>query len=271
MTGMDLTSIATEYLLTPSGTDLDTRNIQSFGVRVQRRGPDAWALLSHALIWNGAEWQYDYPADEQGADFRRLCLRDLKTSLEVGAALPDSVLVAGKTWAQWQEGKIPAPAPSMPRVKPTATIFDLAAAILTRTGEIATMKLHKLAYYCQAWHLVWEDRLLADADFYAWGSGPVNPDLHAFHRGTFMIDTVPGDPTVFDADEAESIDEVIKAYGSLRPFVLNGIVRDESPWRSAWSGTEPGQRGRLIEVDRMQSFYVELDGEPVSDVAAETA
>ncbi len=25
---------------------------------------------------------------------------------------------------------------------------------------------------------------------------------------------------------------------------------------------EPGQQGRLIEVDRMQSYFVELDGEP---------
>ncbi|GAA1772283.1 hypothetical protein GCM10009712_20390 [Pseudarthrobacter sulfonivorans] len=101
---MDVTSIATEYMLTPSGTDLDTRSIRSFGVRVQRRGPDLWALLSLGQIWNGTEWQYDYPADEQDAAFRRLCLRDLNTSLEVGAGLPDTVLVAGKTWAQWQEG-----------------------------------------------------------------------------------------------------------------------------------------------------------------------
>lgn len=263
MTRMDLPSIATEYTLTPTGTDLDTRNIISFCVRVQRRGPGLWALLSHGQIWNGSDWQYDYPEFEQDADFGRNCLRDLQTALEVGAGLPDTVLVAGRTWAEWQEAKNPAPTLGRPRPKPTATIFDLAAAILARTGEIPTMKLQKLAYYCQAWHLVWEDRLLAAADFYAWGSGPVNPELHASHPGIFMISEVPGNPAVFDEDEAESIARVIDAYGHLKAFELNGIVKNEEPWKSAWSGTEPGKRGRLIEVDRMQSFYVELDGEPV--------
>ncbi|WP_142036701.1 Panacea domain-containing protein [Arthrobacter sp. SLBN-100] len=133
------------------------------------------------------------------------------------------------------------------------------------------MQLHKLAYCCQAWHLVWEDRLLADADFYAWGTGPVNPNLHASHAGTFTISGVPGNPGVFDADEAASIDEVVKAYGELRAFHLTAIVKNEDPWKSAWSGTEPGQRGRLIEADRMQSFYVELDGEPVGAAVHEGA
>ncbi|ACL42015.1 Uncharacterized phage-associated protein (plasmid) [Pseudarthrobacter chlorophenolicus A6] len=146
---------------------------------------------------------------------------------------------------------------------PPATIFDLAAAILARTGETTTVALHRLAYYCQAWHLVWEDRLLADADFYAWGTGPVNPDLHSSHAGTFTISEVPGNPGVFTEDENESIDSVVKAYGSLQPFELSSIVKNEDPWRSAWSGTQPGKRGRLIQVDRMQSFYLELDGEPV--------
>lgn len=263
MMRMDLPSLATEYTLTPTGTDIDTRNIISFCVRVQRRGPDLWALLSHGRIWNGTDWQYDYPEHEQDADFARQCLRDLRTALEVGAGLPDTVLVAGTTWSQWQERKSPSPAPGQPRERPAATIFDLAAAVLARTGETTTMTLHKLAYYCQAWHLVWEDRLLADADFYAWGTGPVNPDLHEFHRGTFKISQVPGSPDVFTKDENESIDEVVKVYGKLRAFELSGIVKNEDPWKSAWAGTEPGQRGRLIDADRMQSFYIELDGEPV--------
>ncbi|MET4144251.1 hypothetical protein [Arthrobacter sp. UYCo732] len=169
MTGMDLISLATEYTLTPSGTDLDSPGVRPFSVRLQRRGTDLWVLLSHGQAWNGTEWEHDLPADEQDAGFSRRCLRNLQTSLQIGAALPDSVLVAGKTWAQWLEGTIPVPSLGQPRVKPAATIFDLAAAILARTGETTTMTLHKLAYYCQAWHLVWEDRLLTDADFYAWG------------------------------------------------------------------------------------------------------
>lgn len=154
---------------------------------------------------------------------------------------------------------------------PAATIFDLASAILARTGEIATMRLHKLAFYAQAWHLVWDEEVLADAPFFAWGTGPVNPELHATHPGVFLIREVPGDPEVFTASHLESIDEVVNAYGGLRPYVLNAVVKNEAPWKEAWAGAAPGERGRIIEVERMLSFYGSLEGQPVADFAAAQA
>ncbi|WP_345044341.1 Panacea domain-containing protein [Arthrobacter methylotrophus] len=155
--------------------------------------------------------------------------------------------------------------------RPDATIFDLAAAILARTGEIATMRLHKLAFYAQAWHLVWDEELLTDAAFFAWGTGPVSPELHATHPGVFLIRDVPGNPEVFTAAQLESIDEVVSAYGGLRPYVLNAVVKSEAPWQDAWAGTAPGERGRIIEVERMLSFYSALEGEPVAEFAAAQA
>ena len=152
-----------------------------------------------------------------------------------------------------------------------ATIFDLSAAILAETGEIATMKLHKLAFYAQAWHLVWDEELLVAADFFAWGSGPVNPELHASHRGVFLISDVPGDPDVFTEDQLESIHEVVKGYGGLRAYVLSGIVKNEAPWRDAWAGTQVGEKGRLIEAAVMQEFYSSLTGQPVEELADEAS
>jgi uncharacterized phage-associated protein len=35
-----------------------------------------------------------------------------------------------------------------------ATADDVANALVRLTGKITTQKLHKLLYYCQAWHLV---------------------------------------------------------------------------------------------------------------------
>lgn len=137
--------------------------------------------------------------------------------------------------------------------RPAATVFDLAAAILARTGEITTMRLHKLAFYAQAWHLVWDEELLTDAQFFAWGTGPVNPELQATHREVFLIREVPGNPEVFTEDQLESIDEVVRAYGGLRPFVLSSVVKGEAPWRDAWAGTGLGGRGRLIEVEQILS------------------
>lgn len=96
---------------------------------MQRRGPHLWALLSHGRIWNGTDRQYDYAAHEQDAGFPGSACRDLQTALEVGAGLPDTVLVAGRTRAQWQEGKNPAPSLRQPCERSVATIFDPAAAL----------------------------------------------------------------------------------------------------------------------------------------------
>ena len=37
------------------------------------------------------------------------------------------------------------------------TVFDVAQYILERLEQTTTIKLEKLVYYAQAWHLVWED------------------------------------------------------------------------------------------------------------------
>lgn len=48
------------------------------------------------------------------------------------------------------------------------SITDVAAFILTRTGTITTMKLHKLAFYAQAAHIVAHNGApLFPEDFYA--------------------------------------------------------------------------------------------------------
>lgn len=160
---------------------------------------------------------------------------------------------------------------SAPLSRPAATIFDLSAAILAETGEVATMRLHKLAFYAQAWHLVWDGELLADAEFFAWGSGPVNPELHTSHRGVFLISDVPGDPGVFTEDQLESIRQVVKGYGGFRAFELSGIIRDEAPWKDAWAGTESGGKGRRITESAMWDFYAQRPDQPAEEPAAESA
>jgi uncharacterized phage-associated protein len=45
-------------------------------------------------------------------------------------------------------------------------IFDVAKYILHAIGgQMSTMKLQKLCYYCQAWHLAWNWTLMFPEDF----------------------------------------------------------------------------------------------------------
>ncbi|WP_340375862.1 type II toxin-antitoxin system antitoxin SocA domain-containing protein [Streptomyces sp. SS7] len=48
------------------------------------------------------------------------------------------------------------------------------------------MKLQKLVYYCQAWHLAWEGRALFPEAIQAWASGPV-PEIYELHQGYFTV------------------------------------------------------------------------------------
>lgn len=72
-----------------------------------------------------------------------------------------------------------------------ATVYDVAEYILSTQGEMSAMKLHKLCYYCQGWHLVWEGTPLFGERIEAWANGPVIPALYELHRGAFLV--APGD------------------------------------------------------------------------------
>ncbi len=56
-----------------------------------------------------------------------------------------------------------------------ADVFDVAAYILNKQGRMTTMKLQKLCYYAQAWHLVWAEKPLFDEPIQAWGEWPGMP------------------------------------------------------------------------------------------------
>ena len=49
-----------------------------------------------------------------------------------------------------------------------ASAFDVAAYILEREGEIATLKLQKLVYFAQAWSLSLDEKPLFDEKIEVW-------------------------------------------------------------------------------------------------------
>lgn len=69
-----------------------------------------------------------------------------------------------------------------------ASVIDVAEYILTKHGQMSTMKLHRLVYYSQAWHLVWDGVPLFDEEIQAWANGPVVPVLYELHRGEYTVE-----------------------------------------------------------------------------------
>lgn len=68
-----------------------------------------------------------------------------------------------------------------------AAAIDVAEYILSQHGEMSAMKLHRLVYYSQGWHLAWEGHPLFEDEIQAWANGPVIPALYELHRGSFTL------------------------------------------------------------------------------------
>jgi len=140
-----------------------------------------------------------------------------------------------------------------------ANVADVATYILESKGSMTAMKLQKLVYYSQAWHLVWEDRPLFSETIEAWANGPVAPALYSQHRGVFMVDELKGDLSQIEDFEKTSIDAVLEHYGSKTSYELSELTHRESPWLQARDGAAAGARStKEISLGSMQEYYSAL-------------
>jgi uncharacterized phage-associated protein len=142
-----------------------------------------------------------------------------------------------------------------------ASVFDVAAYIIQKRGPITAMKLQKLAYYCQAWSLVWDEQPLFGEKIEAWANGPVVRELFEAHRGEFRITVVRGDPGKLSQQQRETIDAVLENYGTKGSQWLSDLTHSEAPWRDtrAAAGLADGERGSAeITLALMADYYSSL-------------
>lgn len=147
-----------------------------------------------------------------------------------------------------------------------ASVGDVAKYVLKRLGATSAMKLEKLAYYCQAWSLVWDERPMFRERIEAWASGPVTPALYAQHRGKFTVaeEDIVGDPDRLDQDARDTIEAVIDFYGGKTAQWLSDLTHSEPPWKDARKDLPDGARSQEeITLAAMGEYYSSLrpDGE----------
>lgn len=153
-----------------------------------------------------------------------------------------------------------------------ASVVDVAAYILANRGPMTAMKLQKLVYYSQAWHLVWEETPLFPERIEAWANGPVAPDLYRVHRQRWQLEpdeALGGDPGRLNASERESIDVVLQHYGDKPANWLSELTHRELPWKEARErgGLREGQRGsQVISHADMYEYYDGLTSSAAEEV-----
>ncbi|PPT93946.1 hypothetical protein XaraCFBP7407_16405 [Xanthomonas arboricola pv. arracaciae] len=143
-----------------------------------------------------------------------------------------------------------------------ASILDVAKYITKSSGEMSAMKLQKLAYYCQAWHMVWDDEELFAEDFQAWANGPVVPSLYEIHRGMFQVNVdlfKNGKTKNLSKNAKNSIDKVLSFYGTKTAFWLSNLTHQEDPWKDARNGLPAGANSNaVIPKASMVEYYGSL-------------
>lgn len=153
-----------------------------------------------------------------------------------------------------------------------AKVVDVAAYILSRKGPMTAMKLQKLVYYSQSWHLVWDEEPLFAEDIEAWANGPVVRELYKQHRQRWRLgqdETLGGDPSMLTDAERETVDIILDSYGDKPANWLSELTHREDPWKNARvrEGLTDGQRGSaVIHQSDMFEYYDGLTSASAEEV-----
>lgn len=166
----------------------------------------------------------------------------------------------------------------------TVNIKDYAAYVgitmLMKGLTVSPLKLQKILYYEQSWHMVnfgRDNTLFSDAP-QAWVNGPVYPEIYHEYK-----DMVPGmcDHLGFEhfgcvvdsaeakvaelmnrmqltEDELALTERVIMLYGSRTQNQLILLTHSEKPWSEMREGLMPFDYSeKQISLDTMHSYYKE--------------
>ena len=135
------------------------------------------------------------------------------------------------------------------------------------TGNlISNLKLQKLMYYAQAWHLAYFKERLFDGDFEAWVHGPVLSDLYHNYKQYRWMPIVEKDLDdkavkrveieLLTEKQTELLTDVVNEYFGLTAFELERMTHDEAPWQKARVGLSIDQAStNLIKDEWMIEYY----------------
>ncbi len=151
---------------------------------------------------------------------------------------------------------------------PNITARDVASytiqAMRKRGENVTNLKLQKLLYYAQAWHLVFHKGVpLFPERIEAWLHGPVVPPLFGEYKHN-MWQPIQDEVTAVELPEEirDHIDEVLEAYGDLTASELSRLTHTEEPWLKARHGIPSDEPSTVvIPWETMESFYEQKLGD----------
>lgn len=136
-------------------------------------------------------------------------------------------------------------------------VIDIANKILAQASNseaeelICNMKLQKMLYYMQGFHLAFFETPLFEEEIEAWMYGPVVPPVYE----TFKSNGNAGisfnkEPIKLSPDEEALFNEVYRVYGAYSAIGLMNLTHSETPWKSVTTGV-----GNIIKKEVMKEYF----------------
>lgn len=98
---------------------------------------------------------------------------------------------------------------------------------------ISNLKLQKLVYYAQGFHLAMHGSPLFNEEILAWEHGPVVESLYHIYKD-FGSSAIPVpenfNDEVLTTQEKELLKEVFEVYGQFSAWKLRNMTHSEQPW-----------------------------------------
>lgn len=133
-------------------------------------------------------------------------------------------------------------------------------------GDVVTnLKLQKLLYYAQGYHLALYGKRLFKEDLEAWQYGPVVPSVYHQYKSNGSSGIILNEENFnckdhLDQQQLELIQEIYDVYGQFSALKLMDMTHSETPWKTTPTGT-----GEVISESKLIDFFktqiVSSDGE----------
>jgi len=98
---------------------------------------------------------------------------------------------------------------------------------------ISNLKLQKLVYYAQGFHIAIFDEPLFSEEISAWMHGPVVVDLYHEYK-QYSSNPIPEvqdfDKGSLTKKEFEHVEEVFQVFGQFSAWKLRNMTHEEAPW-----------------------------------------
>ncbi|MEH2081354.1 MAG: type II toxin-antitoxin system antitoxin SocA domain-containing protein [Nostoc sp.] len=139
-----------------------------------------------------------------------------------------------------------------------AAIADYFIWLANETGSyLSNLKLQKLVYYAQAWHLGIYGQSLFDEDFEAWIHGPVIPGLYQEYKSFGWKPILKNaEPQHFSQEIRDFLEELTEAYFGCDAFELEQMTHHEDPWIKARGNLSlDTSSNAILSKESMRDYY----------------